>query len=581
MSAKPAHMAAEILSEAEEVSPEDALEQLYPSVAGTTRAKVLLNYTPEGEHSADQLKLLAGDLVYVHQKHSSGWWGGHKAGSDVSGWFPSTIVQQLEVAGNCEAAREEEQQPSPTSPGRTLGQRSACVPTASTSTLGSTTLGSMRSPLVTGDLRAVASPQTAGPTGKDSTGSAATCEWHTRCSRLEKDLETEQQTSKELRSHLVAAREQSAKCASTVDHLQSEVLRLGEAEKEARSLNERLRDELESLHSELDNFKTAARLEIETERHKTRQLQEHCEAQKSQIRLLEVALKDAQTRGQNQRPEMTKTVSDRTSPRLAARDAIHVDSCSREDAKRSHQVASVEGRSASATVQRRLFTQSSSSEEAHVSHSHTSLQARHVQASTSHAISSSHVPPRPTPRGSPPLAAGTGGQPSTQARSGRAQYVSSGPAVSSPAHGQHGGRSEASPRPGWRGQPQESRAADRMPAVRALVSEFERRSTSQAPGAPPRSADPSPIRCALVSPQTPSTSARLQSGTASARRPSPRAMDMEPAESPQREDNSHTPLIMGMSPMQRAVPLRAATVSASSPAQGLSVQDRIRQLGIG
>eukprot|EP00971_Amphidinium_carterae_P182677 3625323-Amphidinium_carterae.1 len=58
---------------------------------------VLLNYTPEGEHSADQLKLLAGDVVYVHQKHSSGWWGGHKAGSNLTGWFPASLVEPFQV----------------------------------------------------------------------------------------------------------------------------------------------------------------------------------------------------------------------------------------------------------------------------------------------------------------------------------------------------------------------------------------------------------------------------------------------------------------------------------------------------
>eukprot|EP00971_Amphidinium_carterae_P232749 4619241-Amphidinium_carterae.1 len=108
------------------------------------------------------------------------------------------------------------------------------------------------------------------------------------------------------------------------------------------------------------------------------------------------------------------------------------------------------------------------------------MQARYVpvQASTSQTMSSSHhnggAPPRPTPRGGAPLTAGSGGQHAPQTWSGRAHYVSSGQALSSPAHGQTGGRCEsqvsASPRPGWRGQQPQEAPGDRMPAVRALVS---------------------------------------------------------------------------------------------------------------
>eukprot|EP00971_Amphidinium_carterae_P057066 1128376-Amphidinium_carterae.1 len=146
----------------------------YP-IPSATCAKVLLDYTPEGEYSLDQLKLLAGDVVYVHEKHPSGWWGGHKAGSNSTGWFPASILQPYIAQRIGEWADDEAQDP-PTSPGA-AGLLLASMPTATASTSAS-----MKSPLCTDD-RPVASPQGLAQavrlSRKGSTGSAETTELQT------------------------------------------------------------------------------------------------------------------------------------------------------------------------------------------------------------------------------------------------------------------------------------------------------------------------------------------------------------------------------------------------------------------
>mmetsp|Transcript_12292 Transcript_12292/g.28759 ORF Transcript_12292/g.28759 Transcript_12292/m.28759 type:complete len:564 (-) Transcript_12292:122-1813(-) len=540
----------------------------YP-IAAASRAKVLIDYKPEGEYRDGQLALSAGDVVYVHQKHQSGWWGGHKAGSNLTGWFPATIVETLGLIGE-----NEDDQLSPVADAKS--PRSTCAST-------STPLAALRSPLVTVDKRAVASPQAARISPKGSTGSAATSDLlQTQRASLAKDLEVEQIASKELRGQLLAAREHSVKCTATVEHLQAEMA-------EVRAENGKFRDQVEFFHSEFENFKQAAKVEVEVERQRSRQLQERCEAQEAQIRALEAALKDVTTQARSQTPvsrtELAKAAADRASPRLATREAVRCDSRGREDAKKHTMAASLESRSASSSLPRRLFAAGSTSEDMHqqagaqLTHLST-LPARYIAASNtpSHAFSSqmhSGAPPRPTPRGQ--------GTPSgaqlapAQTWTGRAHYVNAQQPASSPAHVQTG---SASPRHAWRAQ--EATPADRMPAVRALVSEFERRSTSQTPGVPgPRSVDPSPSRRAVCTgPQTPSAAARVHSASASARRPSPRMVEAEPAESPPSEDHSSAPFIIGMSPMQRTI--AAARISpagtAQSPVQGPSVQDRIRQL---
>mmetsp|Transcript_8442 Transcript_8442/g.23712 ORF Transcript_8442/g.23712 Transcript_8442/m.23712 type:complete len:599 (-) Transcript_8442:100-1896(-) len=63
----------------------------YP-IGDAVRTEVLCNYQPQ-DGDAGQLRLSKGDIVWVLERHESGWWGGHKEGDDLTGWFPSKLVR--------------------------------------------------------------------------------------------------------------------------------------------------------------------------------------------------------------------------------------------------------------------------------------------------------------------------------------------------------------------------------------------------------------------------------------------------------------------------------------------------------
>jgi len=72
------------------------------SLAGDSahmKAQVVMDYDPDGEHTDHLLRLAAGDIVYVLEPHESGWWGGHKEGGDVTGWFPACCVKKVHSSG--------------------------------------------------------------------------------------------------------------------------------------------------------------------------------------------------------------------------------------------------------------------------------------------------------------------------------------------------------------------------------------------------------------------------------------------------------------------------------------------------
>lgn len=54
------------------------------------RSVVIEDYLPEED---GQLTLSKGEIVYVLEQHESGWWGGHKHGQELTGWFPQRVVQ--------------------------------------------------------------------------------------------------------------------------------------------------------------------------------------------------------------------------------------------------------------------------------------------------------------------------------------------------------------------------------------------------------------------------------------------------------------------------------------------------------
>jgi hypothetical protein len=73
------------------------------------RAEVVVNPEyPVGRGPEDcesVLRLVKGDIVYVLERHESGWWGGHKEGEDFSGWFPGSILKITNGDGDDENSR--------------------------------------------------------------------------------------------------------------------------------------------------------------------------------------------------------------------------------------------------------------------------------------------------------------------------------------------------------------------------------------------------------------------------------------------------------------------------------------------
>jgi hypothetical protein len=57
---------------------------------------------------SSQLELYVGDIVFVLEKDETGWWGGHKEGEDLTGWFPGFCVEAVQkdkkAAIDCEKA---------------------------------------------------------------------------------------------------------------------------------------------------------------------------------------------------------------------------------------------------------------------------------------------------------------------------------------------------------------------------------------------------------------------------------------------------------------------------------------------
>eukprot|EP00929_Paragymnodinium_shiwhaense_P103072 TRINITY_DN6635_c0_g1_i1.p1 TRINITY_DN6635_c0_g1~~TRINITY_DN6635_c0_g1_i1.p1 ORF type:complete len:674 (-),score=160.52 TRINITY_DN6635_c0_g1_i1:119-2140(-) len=70
------------------------VQEDYP-VADVIKAEAVGDYEPAGDMLGSQLRLKKGDIVYVLEQHGSGWWGGHKAGDELTAWFPAAYVREL------------------------------------------------------------------------------------------------------------------------------------------------------------------------------------------------------------------------------------------------------------------------------------------------------------------------------------------------------------------------------------------------------------------------------------------------------------------------------------------------------
>jgi len=112
----------------------------YP-IADAVQARVVKDYIPDGEYSESQLVLSQGDVVWVLERHNSGWWGGHKEGEDLTGWFPEALVRLIDSGADQSLSLE----------GRTSGRRWSPA-----------TSPREAEALCTNDLRVVASPQMRG-----------------------------------------------------------------------------------------------------------------------------------------------------------------------------------------------------------------------------------------------------------------------------------------------------------------------------------------------------------------------------------------------------------------------------------
>jgi len=72
--------------------------------ADAMRAEIVCAWMPAPENRNDQLALQVGENVWVlegiHNEDKDGWYGGHKDGSNTTGWFPASCCKLIE--GDCE-----------------------------------------------------------------------------------------------------------------------------------------------------------------------------------------------------------------------------------------------------------------------------------------------------------------------------------------------------------------------------------------------------------------------------------------------------------------------------------------------
>lgn len=521
------------------------------------------------------LRLVKGDIVYVLEKHASGWWGGHKEGDETTGWFPSSVAMQVPLGDSVDYDGDDEHS-------RALER----------------------------DHRAVASPQPGRRTEKPTEPQ----------DMIMQDLAKEQRKVKELESTLLQERGLKETFAEDVRRLEAEISRVrAERDAEKQERREEMaklkqeRDERQRLEA-LDRNDAQAQAALEREavelrsalrdsRQEVNRLQdqlgrrdEHI-AQKGLVQAdfqrrdefatMEARLQAAQfvhkQPADDRRPNETSMTSQRS-----VLQGTPPGSASREDASRTV----IHRQLSNSTHVRQLFTQSGSDDAPPVSargmNRHTSEPLQALQTASGHAMSAaapasngcvrllSAQPPRPSPRGNPT-------QLSTPVPPWR-------------SHSQ-GATVAASPR-GAKAIAAMQGIDSRPPAqVRAIVQDFERRSTSQTPTGATRSVEAYPTASATRTTTQPGATTRAASATApcaSSRVPShgpmiaPRGELMrgrqqldEPHGSPTASEDRSSAVVFGMSPMNRPrsekapLQLRGGMTPSPQP-KGISVQERIR-----
>eukprot|EP00421_Protoceratium_reticulatum_P058672 CAMPEP_0168507344 /NCGR_PEP_ID=MMETSP0228-20121227/77830_1 /TAXON_ID=133427 /ORGANISM="Protoceratium reticulatum, Strain CCCM 535 (=CCMP 1889)" /LENGTH=590 /DNA_ID=CAMNT_0008524443 /DNA_START=86 /DNA_END=1858 /DNA_ORIENTATION=+ len=570
----------------------------YP-IADAVRGEVLKDYAPDGDYSTSQLTLKRGDIVWVLERHESGWWGGHKEGDDLTGWFPRALVRPTDDDGERGLGNDP----------LALTARERCSPMASPR--------AAELALFTSDHRAVASPQTASGGRRRLTlqaGSERQQEYlaaKAECEELGRRLEA---AEKELASE----RRRATETAEAGARSQAELALLRQERERERQLWEQDRErERQGLDQERQQWERRAR-EWEAERyahdHEVRRLHEEMqrrEAQWSSSKERAESAAAAPDRAASSRLEATaSTIA--TGPAPAVTTTHHGDPAvawwlqdnSTHSVHSAHSAASKDdggarassagGRGASAGVSRRLFT-----------------------PSTGAPLEGSRTPPPGPPPVAVPVAAGSVSAPTmptisavpTAGGSLSARHNIGGPhTVGQPPRPTPRTAATAPP---WMATAPAGAATVGVPSsqfttssgrddgtkieVRALVSAFERRSNSQGAPQTHRAADPSPGRQVLYTggaaraARAPGSSSRAGSREVSLRAAA-RGHDHVEPETPQHgaAEEAQAAVNFGMSPMQRQHLHHvrqgggmAASASSPSSKAPMSVQDRIRQLNGG
>jgi hypothetical protein len=516
------------------------------------------------------LQLKKGDIVYVLEQHDSGWWGGHKEGDETTGWFPGSIAVPKPAGDSCDYDGDDE----------------------------NSRAYELHPALATSDHRAVASPQKSRHHDQ------------LQVKRLTEELASEKKLAKDLESSIASEREKKDKLAEEVRRLEAESSRLRaerDAERNERELRERERREKEAilerreLETQTRADREAATVALLTEELKRRD--EQWQQAQAMLRQLEVH-REAEASSLRIDPERVVESS-------LLSDGAHGTprgSGVREDAMSRMRIAS-------SSVTRQLFTQplpddappnSARGISRHGSEPIAGAPpAGLTQLHGNSARMAATIPPRPSPRGISQQPQSTHTTPVQPWRS-----VSNGPVSAQLCSG------AASPRCGVKAAVSSSHpGADLrgpVPQVRSIISEIERRSTSQTPAPISRMADPSPapaphrgqtlqaagatVRAASATVGATSRSACAPVTTAGCMhhmvtRAEPsrgRHIDMDGSEyphgSPKGSEDSSQQVIFGMSPMGRPrgdkKPLRAVGhISTPSPTpKGPSINDRIRAL---
>jgi hypothetical protein len=541
------------------------------------RAEVIVDpvYPAGHEDCSSVLRLRKGDIVYVMEQHESGWWGGHKEGDETTGWFPANVAvpagDSIDYDGDDENSR-------------------------------------FFGPITTSDHRAVASPQARLRVQESqnqllqelATERKRVEDLEAECAQLRRERDQDRERERRERDrHEKEKKEQERKESETQARVDREATQMREALRASGKEVERLQNELARKEEQMQHMQQA-------------QLK-HYEAQALQAS--QPIVRDVSGMGDERRMMESSLMSE------GLNGTPQPGSGSREDALNR-------ARAASSSITRQLFQQPSA-EDAPPPNSargisrHGSEPIQVIPPTCNPHLAGARIvsaaPPRPSPRGAAPLLQAQSmstvqqpwrshSQPATQA--GTSAISPRGvKATAATAHQTGNGGSDHRPLV----QASLAGSTTNKP-VRAIVSEIERRSTSQTPGPMARSAnDATPgMQRSTPSSATRALSATIATGTSrtaplsaplvtptATSRVEPtrgrRAADYDipdlPLCSPRTTDDSvsswcNKEVVFGMSPMGRPrgaaserVPVRSAGLASPSPTpKGPSIPERIAAL---